>query len=115
MDNEGASADQDPLDAKFDELARQHGGAYEFTLPIGQIRCLFRAPQLSEWERTNNRLSDAKDRSVLLRELAGQLVLHPSRQEFNHALERNFAFPPQLYKFFEQTMGGEALAIEKKG
>lgn len=114
-DGAGASADTDPLDAKFEELARQNGGGHEFTLPVGSVRCLFRAPYLSEWERLQNRLVEAKDRMVLFREFAGQILLHPTRQEFSNALERNFAFPPKLVKYFEETMGGEAQAVEKKG
>jgi hypothetical protein len=116
MEGEATSAERDPLDIEFEELARKTpGGTHEFVLPIGNVRCAFRAPYLSEWERINNRLAEAKDRSVLFRELAGQLVLRPTRQEFNNAIELNFAFPPQLYKYFQDTMGGVAEGAAKKG
>jgi hypothetical protein len=110
---EGSSIET--LDAKFEELSRQHGGGHEFTLPVGLVRCLFRAPYLSEWERLQNRLVEAKDRMVLFRELANALLLHPTKPEFSTALERNFAFPPKLAKYFEEQMGGEATGVEKKG
>lgn len=114
---EGASA-ADPLDAKFSQLSQQHEGAVEFRLRQrggGEARCLFRPPYLSEWERLQNRLVESKDRMVLFRELAGVLVLHPTRQELSDLLEINFAFPARLSKYFEETMGGEANAVEKKG
>ena len=114
MDNTGAPAGAE-LDAKFAELSRQHDGGHEFLLPVGQVRCLFRAPYLSEWERLQNRLVEAKDRMVLFREFAGQILLYPTRDDFSRALEKNFAFPPKLVKYFEETMGGEAQAVEKKG
>ncbi len=123
MDNaEGASAEvtkvTDPLDAKFEQLAQQNPFSVEFRLRQkggGEARCLFRAPYLSEWERLQNRLVESKDRMVLFRELAGVLVLHPTRQELSELLEINFAFPARLSKHFEETMGGEANAVEKKG
>lgn len=118
---EGASAEAkpvDPLDAQFEHLAQQHYGTVEFRLRRrsgGEARCLFRAPFLSEWERLQNRLVESKDRMVLFRELAGVLVLHPTRQELSELLEVNIAFPARLSKHFEETMGGEANAVEKKG
>jgi hypothetical protein len=115
MEGVAASDDRDQVDVKIEEFARQHGEVYDFTLPVGNVRCLFRAPYLSEWERLQNRLVEAKDRMVLFRELAGQLLLYPTKQEFNNALERNFAFPPKLAKFFEDNMGGVAEGAAKKG
>lgn len=120
--SEGASAEAvkpaDPLDAKFEQLAQQHYGTVEFRLRQrggGEARVLFRAPYLSEWERLQNRLVESKDRMVLFRELAGQLVLHPTRQELSELLEVNIAFPARLSSHFEEAMGGQANAIEKKG
>jgi hypothetical protein len=113
-----AAAPTDPLDTKFEQLAQQNFGSVEFRLRQrggGEARCLFRAPYLSEWERLQNRLVESKDRMVLFRELAGQLVLHPTRQELSELLEVNIAFPARLSKHFEETMGGEANAVEKKG
>lgn len=115
MEGEATSAERDPLDVKIEGWAREFGEVHEFTLPIGNVRCIFRAPYLSEWERCQNRLVEAKDRMVLFRELAGQLLLHPSRQEFNNALEKNFAFPPKLAKYFEDNMGGALEGAAKKG
>ena len=105
MSDESTGAQPETLDQKRAKWKKQYGEILECKL--GKTECIFRPADQGEWERLQDKISDDKNPSSYLRSTAQQVLLHPSREEFEALLERYPAFPDTLCSKLRELGGGK--------
>lgn len=104
----------DELDSKKAEWRSTYGQIAETT--SGKQELVFRPPNLAEWEEIENKLASAsKDKAAHIRQFSRQMLLYPSRDEYDTWLETNGAFPVKLLDVLGSMVGGAADITVKKG